>query len=211
MPESKLEKYDVKYNEFSKSRQKSLLNSINIANEISRGIDGVLKDINKKTSNFGMLFQNASKKNLNKILSKENNNNNIGNSNDSNKSFDNIKNEARKNKDIFSREETNISEIMLNKSLPSLAVINKNFNSDSNNTKNADKQNNLGAFTNPILLETFSEEFTKSSNIITNSLEMRASAVNTRNKINSNSNNLNVLKINGKIIFLISSFFKNRK
>ena len=209
MPESKLEKYDVKYNEYSKSRQKSLLNSINIANEISRAIDGVLKDINKKTSNFGMLFQNASKKNLNKILSKENNN--IVNSNDSNKSFDNIKNEARKNKDIFSREETNISEIMLNKSIPSLAVINKNINSDSTNTKNADMQNNLGAFTNPILLETFSEEFTKSSNIITNSLEMRASAVNTRNKINSNSNNLNVLKINGKIIFLISSFFKNRK
>ena len=157
-----------------------------------------------------MLFQNASKKNLNKILSKDNNN--IRNSSDSNKYFDNIKNEARKNKDIFSREETNISEIMLNKTIPSLAVINKNINSESNNSKASDKQNNVGAFQNPILLETFSEELTNSSNLNTNSIDFRtpaasAAVVNTRNKINSNSNNINVLKTTGKIIFFINFIF----
>ena len=48
-----------------------------------------------------MLFQNASKKNLHKVLSK--NNNNAKNTNDSNKSLDTVKIEARKNKDIFSK------------------------------------------------------------------------------------------------------------
>ncbi len=51
----------MKYAEFSKTRQRSLLNSINIANGINRGNDGVLKEIDKRNLNYNFNFQFNSK------------------------------------------------------------------------------------------------------------------------------------------------------
>lgn len=67
LPDSKIEKFDLKYAEFSKTRQRSLINSINIANEISRGSDGVLKEIDRKNLNYNFNFQFNSKKNKKQI------------------------------------------------------------------------------------------------------------------------------------------------
>jgi len=63
LPDSKIEKFDLKYAEFSKTRQRSLINSINIANGINRGSDGVLKEIDRKNLNYNFNFQFNSKKN----------------------------------------------------------------------------------------------------------------------------------------------------
>jgi hypothetical protein len=165
-----------------------------------------------------MLFQNSSKKNYNKNLFKDkdydkdfnnNNNNNSKNSNDSRKSYDTLKIEARKNKDIFSREDTNSSEIIHIKSFNNISVINNHNNikpldrnernNDERDNNNNNNNNNLGSnLFNPILLESFSEEFKNSSNIITNSLDIKT-LVNYKNKINSNNNNINSLRLNGKL------------
>jgi hypothetical protein len=70
LPDSKIEKFDLKYSEFSKTRQRSLINSINIAEGINRGSDGVLKEIDRKNLNYNFNFQFNSKKNM-KQLSKQ--------------------------------------------------------------------------------------------------------------------------------------------